>query len=136
MFRTQSYSGLLLLILIIEQQIVPKLSAAVMLDLERVLDNKPIRPPMISTLAMRWHCKIEIQNREQADRLMVTSEKTNDSATSTSCGTIGAKSSCNTLAFCIILWHYEMGFIGEHYRLFTQLKERDICPLLSFSGHI
>ncbi|XP_046653850.1 voltage-gated potassium channel subunit beta-2-like isoform X3 [Daphnia pulicaria] len=34
-------------------QIVPKLSAAVMLDLERVLDNKPIRPPMISTLAMR-----------------------------------------------------------------------------------
>lgn len=34
-------------------QIVPKLSAAVMLDLERVLDNKPVKPPMISTLAMR-----------------------------------------------------------------------------------
>jgi hypothetical protein len=32
---------------------VPKLLTAVMLDLERVLDNKPIRPPMISTLAMR-----------------------------------------------------------------------------------
>lgn len=34
-------------------QIVPKLSGAIMLDLERVLDNKPVRPPMISTLAMR-----------------------------------------------------------------------------------
>ena len=35
------------------KQIVPKLSGAVMMDLERVLDNKPVRPPMISTLAMR-----------------------------------------------------------------------------------
>ncbi|KAK4017899.1 hypothetical protein OUZ56_033890 [Daphnia magna] len=29
------------------------LLAAVMMDLEQILDNKPIRPPMISTLAMR-----------------------------------------------------------------------------------
>lgn len=25
-----------------------------MAELERILDNKPVRPPMISTLAMRW----------------------------------------------------------------------------------
>jgi len=34
-------------------QVVPKLTASVVLDLERILDNKPVRPPMISTLAMR-----------------------------------------------------------------------------------
>lgn len=25
-----------------------------MAELERILDNKPVRPPMVSTLAMRW----------------------------------------------------------------------------------
>lgn len=35
-------------------QLLPRLSAAVMLELERILDNKPVRPPMISTLMMRW----------------------------------------------------------------------------------
>jgi hypothetical protein len=34
-------------------QIVPKLTTAVVAELERILDNKPVRPPMISTLAMR-----------------------------------------------------------------------------------
>lgn len=34
-------------------QLLPRLSAAVMLELERILDNKPVRPPMISTLMMR-----------------------------------------------------------------------------------
>jgi len=34
-------------------QLVPKLTASVVLDLERILDNKPVRPPMISSLAMR-----------------------------------------------------------------------------------
>lgn len=34
-------------------QLLPRLSANVMLELERILENKPIRPPMISTLALR-----------------------------------------------------------------------------------
>ncbi|CAK1555003.1 unnamed protein product [Leptosia nina] len=34
-------------------QIVPQLCPAVMVDIERILANKPQRPPMISTLAMR-----------------------------------------------------------------------------------
>ncbi|XP_022118932.2 voltage-gated potassium channel subunit beta-2-like isoform X2 [Pieris rapae] len=34
-------------------QIVPQLSPAVIVDIERILANKPQRPPMISTLAMR-----------------------------------------------------------------------------------
>lgn len=34
-------------------QLLPRLSTSVMLELERILDNKPIRPPAISTLALR-----------------------------------------------------------------------------------
>ncbi|KAL1455644.1 hypothetical protein WDU94_009726 [Cyamophila willieti] len=34
-------------------QLVPKLNAAVMGEVERVLENKPARPPMVSTLALR-----------------------------------------------------------------------------------
>ncbi|XP_055694889.1 voltage-gated potassium channel subunit beta-2-like [Lutzomyia longipalpis] len=34
-------------------QLLPRLSTAVMLELERLLDNKPVRPPPISTLALR-----------------------------------------------------------------------------------
>ncbi|XP_045509549.1 voltage-gated potassium channel subunit beta-2 isoform X1 [Colias croceus] len=34
-------------------QIVPQLSPVVMVDIERLLSNKPQRPPMVSTLAMR-----------------------------------------------------------------------------------
>ncbi|XP_031635878.1 voltage-gated potassium channel subunit beta-2-like isoform X2 [Contarinia nasturtii] len=34
-------------------QLLPRLSSSVMLELERILDNKPIRPPPISTLALR-----------------------------------------------------------------------------------
>jgi len=35
-------------------QLIPKLNAGIMSELERILDNKPSRPPMISTLALRW----------------------------------------------------------------------------------
>lgn len=34
-------------------QLLPRLTVSVMLEIERILDNKPIRPPMISTLQMR-----------------------------------------------------------------------------------
>lgn len=34
-------------------QLLPRLSIAVMLEIERIIDNKPIRPPMISTLQKR-----------------------------------------------------------------------------------
>ncbi|XP_025194115.1 voltage-gated potassium channel subunit beta-2 [Melanaphis sacchari] len=34
-------------------QLLPKLNSNVMAELERILDNKPVRPPMVSTLAMR-----------------------------------------------------------------------------------
>ncbi|XP_055389369.1 voltage-gated potassium channel subunit beta-2 [Condylostylus longicornis] len=34
-------------------QLLPRLSTGVMLELERILENKPVRPPMISTLALR-----------------------------------------------------------------------------------
>lgn len=34
-------------------QLLPRLSASVMLELDRILDNKPVRPPPISTLALR-----------------------------------------------------------------------------------
>ncbi|CAO1379329.1 unnamed protein product [Diamesa hyperborea] len=34
-------------------QLVPRLSVPVMLEIERILANKPVRPPMISTLQMR-----------------------------------------------------------------------------------
>lgn len=35
-------------------QLLPRLNVAVMLELERILDNKPVRPAPISTLALRW----------------------------------------------------------------------------------
>lgn len=35
-------------------QLVPKLNTNTMNELERILDNKPCRPPMVSTLALRW----------------------------------------------------------------------------------
>lgn len=35
-------------------QLIPKLNANIMSEIERILDNKPSRPPMISTLALRW----------------------------------------------------------------------------------
>lgn len=34
-------------------QLLPRLSTGVMLEIERILDNKPVRPPPISTLALR-----------------------------------------------------------------------------------
>ena len=34
-------------------QLMPRLSAAVMMEIERILDNKPVRPAPISTLALR-----------------------------------------------------------------------------------
>lgn len=34
-------------------QLVPKLNSNMMADIERILENKPTRPPMISTLALR-----------------------------------------------------------------------------------
>lgn len=34
-------------------QLMPRLSMAVMMELERILDNKPVRPALISTLALR-----------------------------------------------------------------------------------
>jgi voltage-dependent potassium channel beta subunit len=33
-------------------QLIPKLSTTVMNELEKILDNRPVRPPMVSTLAM------------------------------------------------------------------------------------
>jgi hypothetical protein len=41
------------LIAIFSFQLLPRLSVSVMLEIERIIDNKPIRPPMISTLQMR-----------------------------------------------------------------------------------
>lgn len=35
-------------------QLLPRMSVAVMLEIERILDNKPVRPAPISTLALRW----------------------------------------------------------------------------------
>nr|XP_036222032.1 voltage-gated potassium channel subunit beta-2 isoform X4 [Bactrocera oleae] len=34
-------------------QLLPRLSTSVLMELERILENKPVRPPMISTLALR-----------------------------------------------------------------------------------
>ena len=34
-------------------QLLPRLSVPVMLDIEKIIENKPVRPPMISTLQMR-----------------------------------------------------------------------------------
>lgn len=34
-------------------QLLPRMSVAVMLEIERILDNKPVRPAPISTLALR-----------------------------------------------------------------------------------
>lgn len=34
-------------------QLVPKLNSTMMADIERILENKPTRPPMVSTLALR-----------------------------------------------------------------------------------
>jgi len=34
-------------------QLIPKLSTTVMNELEKILDNRPVRPPMISTLALK-----------------------------------------------------------------------------------
>ncbi|KAG7201480.1 hypothetical protein KM043_004240 [Ampulex compressa] len=34
-------------------QLIPKLNANIMNEIERILDNKPSRPPMVSTLALR-----------------------------------------------------------------------------------
>nr|XP_018895782.1 PREDICTED: voltage-gated potassium channel subunit beta-2 isoform X2 [Bemisia tabaci] len=34
-------------------QLVPKINATIMSELDKILENKPVRPPMISTLALR-----------------------------------------------------------------------------------
>ncbi|VEN40512.1 unnamed protein product [Callosobruchus maculatus] len=34
-------------------QLIPKLNSNVIMEIERILENRPIRPPMISTLALR-----------------------------------------------------------------------------------
>lgn len=34
-------------------QLVPKLNTNMMAEIERILENKPSRPPMVSTLALR-----------------------------------------------------------------------------------
>lgn len=34
-------------------QLLPRLTVPVMLEVERILDNKPVRPALISTLALR-----------------------------------------------------------------------------------
>jgi aryl-alcohol dehydrogenase-like predicted oxidoreductase len=34
-------------------QLLPRLSVAVMMEVERILENKPVRPAPISTLALR-----------------------------------------------------------------------------------
>lgn len=34
-------------------QLLPRMSVAVMLEVERILENKPVRPAPISTLALR-----------------------------------------------------------------------------------
>lgn len=34
-------------------QLIPKLNTNMMAEIERILDNKPSRPPMVSTLALR-----------------------------------------------------------------------------------
>lgn len=34
-------------------QLLPRLSPPVMLEIERILDNKPVRPTPVSTLALR-----------------------------------------------------------------------------------
>jgi len=34
--------------------VVPKLTAGVIEDIDKILGNKPARPPMISTLQQRW----------------------------------------------------------------------------------
>lgn len=35
-------------------QLLPRMSVAVMLEVERILENKPVRPAPVSTLALRW----------------------------------------------------------------------------------
>ena len=35
-------------------EVVPKLTAGVIEDIDKILGNKPARPPMISTLQQRW----------------------------------------------------------------------------------
>jgi potassium voltage-gated channel Shaker-related subfamily A, beta member 2 len=35
-------------------QLLPRLSPPVMLEIERIIDNKPVRPVPISTLALRY----------------------------------------------------------------------------------
>ena len=35
-------------------EVVPKLTAGVIEDIDKILGNKPTRPPMISTLQQRW----------------------------------------------------------------------------------
>lgn len=34
-------------------QLLPRMSVAVMLEVERILDNKPVRPALVSTLMLR-----------------------------------------------------------------------------------
>lgn len=45
-----------MLICLLFAQLIPKLTTNVMNELEKILDNRPVRPPMISTLALnqRW----------------------------------------------------------------------------------
>jgi len=35
-------------------QLLPKLTNAIMDEIDKVLSNKPVRPPMVSTLQQRW----------------------------------------------------------------------------------
>lgn len=46
-------SEYLIMIFHFDLQLLPRLSTSVMLELERILDNKPVRLPAVSTLALR-----------------------------------------------------------------------------------
>uniref|UniRef100_A0A182JSM6 NADP-dependent oxidoreductase domain-containing protein n=1 Tax=Anopheles christyi TaxID=43041 RepID=A0A182JSM6_9DIPT len=45
-------------------QLLPRLSTGVMLEIERILENKPVRPPPISTLALRTVLKPSLLSLE------------------------------------------------------------------------
>lgn len=75
-------------------QLVPKLNTNTMNELERILDNKPCRPPMVSTLALRWQTMCPAGGSLAGD----SSPKDEE---------LHEEAKEQKLPFCTIQWQYE-----------------------------
>lgn len=75
-------------------KLVPKLNTVIMAELETVLGNKPVRAPMVSTLALRWQTMVPATAGAEEE---LSPTKRDESPT---------ESKQNKMPFCTVQWRY------------------------------